>query len=167
HPVSAYLAADLGRSAHAMVSRFLRPLLVGVAFFDLYMPARWTTYPLFAVSILLAVLVSFGLRYAVNATAFWLLDIRGVQLTWSLAAGVLSGLYFPLRFLPGWLSTALWVGTPFPSILQTPLDVLVERESAVRLSGLVALQAGWAIIALAAAGLVQRAAERRMVIQGG
>jgi ABC-2 type transport system permease protein len=31
-----------------------------------------------AVGVLLAVLVSFGLRFLLNLTAFWLLDSRGV-----------------------------------------------------------------------------------------
>ena len=29
--------------------------------------------------------------------------------------------------LPDWLVTILWAGTPFPALLQAPLDVLVER----------------------------------------
>src|SRR5262249_32144070 len=120
HPVTSYLAADLGRAAQALLSRFGVPVALGALFFGLYAPNRWLTSPLFAASVLLAVVTSFGCRYVVNAAAFWLLDIRGAQLAWSLVSGVLSGLYFPLRFLPGWLAAVLWLGTPFPSILQTP-----------------------------------------------
>jgi ABC-2 type transport system permease protein len=80
---------------------------------------------------------------------------------------VLVGLYFPLRFLPDWLVIALWLGTPFPSLLQAPLDVLVERDPAARQAAVVALQAAWAGILLAACVAVQRRAERRLVVQGG
>jgi ABC-2 type transport system permease protein len=80
---------------------------------------------------------------------------------------VLSGLYFPLSFLPGWLSTALWLGTPCPSLLQAPVDVLVERRSIAGQVGVLGLQLGWAVLTLALAGYVQRRGERRMVIQGG
>ena len=49
----------------------------------------------------------------------------------------------------------------------TPLDVLVERDPPAMQVGLVALQAVWAAVMLRAAVLVQRRAERRLVIQGG
>lgn len=75
HPVISYLATDLGRAGHALLSRFLLPVLIGALVFELYLPADLVTYPLFAVSTLLAVMVSFGSRYLVNASAFWLLDI--------------------------------------------------------------------------------------------
>lgn len=167
HPVLGYLAPDLGRAAHGMVFRFVPPVLVGLVFFELYLPGRWFTVPLFAVSILLAVIGSLGMRFLVNAAAYWLHDARGPIFLWTLAAGTLAGLYFPLRFLPDWLAVTLWVATPFPGLLQTPLDVLVERDPPALQAGLVALQAVWAAALLALCALVQRRAERRLVAQGG
>ncbi|BCJ51184.1 ABC transporter permease [Actinoplanes sp. NBRC 14428] len=166
-PIVGYLAPDLGRAGHAMIFRFLPPLAVGALFFDLYAPSRWFTVPLFALSIVLAVVASLGLRFLVNATAYWLHDARGPIALWTLSAGVLAGLYFPLRFLPDWLAVLLWVATPFPGLLQTPLDVLVERDPAPVQLGLVALQAVWATALITAAVFVQRRAERRLVAQGG
>jgi ABC-2 type transport system permease protein len=72
-----------------------------------------------------------------------------------------------LQFLPDWLTAAVWLLTPFPSILMTPLDVLVEYGSAARQLGLISLQFVWAVALLGACALVQRRAERRLVIQGG
>jgi ABC-2 type transport system permease protein len=167
HPVTNYLATDLGRAGYAALTRFITPIATGAIFFPLYVPHRLGTYPLFAASVLLAVLVSFGCRYLVNAAAFWLLDIRGVNLAWSLASGVLSGLVFPLRFLPDAAQHVLWFGTPFPSIMQTTIDIAVERQPTGHLVGLVALQLGWAAGLLAACVAVQRRAEHRVVIQGG
>lgn len=167
HPVVNYLAADLGRAGHAALTRFVPPVAVGLVFFDSYLPHDWYTVPLFALSTTLAVVISFGGRYLVNATAYWFTDIRGPLIAYLLGAGTLGGLAFPLRFLPDWLAVTLWVATPFPSLFQTPLDVLVERDSgAVRL-GLVGAQVAWAVALLAAAALVQRRAEHRLVIHGG
>lgn len=163
HPVTAYLAADVGRAGHAVLTRLAVPIAVGAFFFDLYVPRRLSTYPLLVVSVLLAVLVSFACRYLVNATAFWLLDVRGPLIAWALASSVLSGLYFPIRFLPDWAAAVLWYATPFPSLLQIPLDIAVERGS----NGLVGVQLGWVVALLALCVLVQRRAERRLVIQGG
>jgi ABC-2 type transport system permease protein len=141
--------------------------VVGALAFHLYRPQRPATYLLFALSMLVATVVSFGCRYVVNALAYWLLDGRGPQLAWVLASNVLSGLYFPLAFLPDPVAGALWVATPFPWLLQAPVDVLVERHSTLGQVGLVAGGAGWALLTLAAARYVQRRGERKMVIQGG
>ncbi|WP_438862197.1 ABC transporter permease [Paractinoplanes aksuensis] len=166
-PVTAYLAADLGRAAHAMLTRVGPPLLVGALFFPLATPTRWQTVPLFAVSVVLAVIGAFACRYLVNATAYWLDDARGPLVFWTLGSGVLAGLYFPLRLLPDWLAVTLWVATPLPGLLQTPLDVLIERDGPALQAGLVGLQAVWAVVMLALAHWVQRRAERRLVVQGG
>ena len=163
-PVLSYLATDLGRAGFAALTRFVAPIVVGALAFHLYAPRHPQTYPLFAVSVLLAVVISFACRYVVNAAAYWLLDSRGPQLAWMLVSNVLSGLYFPLAFLPGWLYLTVWWGTPCPSLLQGPVDVLVERRPA---AGILALQAVWAGVTLAAAAYVQRRGERRMVVQGG
>ena len=167
HPVLAFLFADLGRALHAALTRFVLPVAVGAFFFTLYVPSRVLTYPLFVLSVLLAVLVCFAARFLVNAAAYWLLDVRGVTTVWNFGATLLGGLAFPLHFLPAWLVTTLWVGTPFPSMLQAPLDVIVERGSTAHLLAMVAGQAAWAAALLGLCRLVQARATAKLVIQGG
>jgi len=167
HPVLSYLAIDVGRAGYAALTRFVVPVAVGAIFFDLYAPQRVITYPLFAVSVVAAVVICFACRYLINAAAFWLLDVRGVNLAWTFATGVLAGLAFPLHFLPTPLVWILWLGTPFPSMLQASLDVVVERSPTPVLIGVVAIQAAWAVVVLLICWYVQRRAERRLVIQGG
>lgn len=167
NPVISYLAPDVGRAGHALLTRFVLPVVTGAIFFDLYVPHRWGTVPLFALSVVLAVVCSFGCRFLVNAVAYWLHDARGPVVLWTLASGVLAGLYFPLRFLPDWAAVTLWVATPLPGLLQTPIDVLLERDPPALQAGLVALQALWAAGLLLLCRLVQRRAERRLVAQGG
>jgi ABC-2 type transport system permease protein len=167
HPVISYLAVDLGRAAHASLTRLVVPMLVGATFFTLYVPRRPGTYPLLLASVVLAVVVSFGCRFLVNAAGYWLLETRGINLIWTFATAVLAGLSFPLHFLPSWLVTALWVATPFPSILQAPLDVLVEYGSTGYSVAVTAGQAGWVVVLLATCWYVQHRADRKLVIQGG
>jgi ABC-2 type transport system permease protein len=167
HPVTLYLATDLGRAGHGVLFRFVPPVLVGALLFDLYLPSRPGTWPLFVLSAVLATVVCFGCRYLVNAAAYWLLDLRGVMALWGIGSAVLGGLYFPLRFLPDWLAVTLYLGTPFASIIQIPLDVLVERDPVPIQLGLVGVQVVWVVLTLTGCRLVQRLAERRLVIQGG
>jgi ABC-2 type transport system permease protein len=162
-----HLAADLGRAGFAILTRFVGPIAVGALAFELYAPRRPATYALFACSVLLATIVCFGCRFLVNAAAYWLLDARGPQVAWTLLSGVLGGLYFPLWFLPRAAALLIMVGTPFPSIIQLPLDILVERGSLGEQGAALAVQAGWAVLMLALCRAVQRRGERTLVLQGG
>ncbi|NUU22728.1 MAG: hypothetical protein HOV68_14620 [Streptomycetaceae bacterium] len=166
-PLIAYAAADLGRAAYAVLGRMLGPLLFGLAFYSMYLPQRASTYPLFAVSVLSATLLSFAGRYLVDLSAFWLLDARGPRTAWMIGATVLSGSYFPLRFLPEWAQVALWCATPFPSLLQTPLDIAVERTTGAVAAATVLLQVAWAAAMFGLCATVQRRALARLVVQGG
>jgi len=161
------LAMDLGRATFALMTRLVGPIVVGALAFDLFAPRRFSTYPLFACSLLLATVICFGCRYLVNAAAYWLLDARGPQIAWTLCNGVLGGLYFPLWFLPSGAALLIVVATPFPSIIQLPLDILVERGSPEQQVVLLSVQAVWVIVMLAVCRAVQRRGERRLVLQGG
>ena len=166
-PVWQLLAADLGRAGYAAITRFVGPVIIGALVFELYAPQRPMTYALFVCSALLATVVCFGCRYLVNAAAYWLLDARGPNMFWTLTSGILGGIYFPVWFFPDALATALIVLTPFPSVIQIPLDVLVERGSPGQRLALLGVQAGWVVAILALCRWVQARGERKLVIQGG
>jgi ABC-2 type transport system permease protein len=158
------LANDLGWAGYGALTRFVGPMIVGIIAFDLYAPRAFTTYLFFLISVVLAVVVCFGCRFLLAAVTYWLLDARGTWLSWSIASVALSGMQVPLWFLPTPAATVLYVGTPIASIIQAPLDILVERAPA---APVLVLQAVWVVVLLCACHYVQRRAERRLVIQGG
>jgi ABC-2 type transport system permease protein len=166
HPIAAWLAEDIGRAGQACLVRFCTPLIVGGAIYGLRFPERAATVPLLVVSASLGVLISFGCRVLVNMIAFWLLDVRGLVTIYVVTSNILSGLLMPVAFFPGWLRTLAYL-TPFPSMVQIPVDVGVERLTGVGALGAVGMQACWAAALLAAAALVLRRGERRLVVQGG
>lgn len=162
HLQAALFAEDLGRAGFALLVRFVPPVLFGALLFPFHWP-RPAAFPLFAVSLLLALAVSFGMRFLLNTAAFWLLDSRGLLGLYTLATWLLCGLSVPLAFFPGWARTAL-AFTPFPSMLQSPVDVFLEHGAAWTT---LAHQAGWAVLVLAAGHLALRRAVRKVVVQGG
>lgn len=166
HPVLAWLAEDLGRAGQAALVRFLAPLVVGGLLFGLRVPEHAGTVPLFLLSAVLATVVAFGCRLLVNLAAFWLLDVRGVSTVYMVASNVLCGLIVPVAFFPGWLRAVAYA-TPFPSMLQVPVDVAVERTAGTHAVAALAGQLGWAVAVLAAGTLVLRRGTRRLVVQGG
>jgi ABC-2 type transport system permease protein len=160
---AALLAEDLGRAGFSVLVRFVPPMLVGGLFFELRLPDAPVTWLVFAVGVLLAVVVSFGMRFVLNLTAFWLLDWRGVFGLYAVTSGVLAGLVVPIGLFPGWLKVAIWC-TPFPAMVQVPADLLVERGSA---AALLAHQAAWAVALLLLGRVVLRRGTRTLVVQGG
>jgi ABC-2 type transport system permease protein len=160
---AALLATDLGRAAFAVLARLLPPVAIGALLFGIRWPQRASTFLLFATAVVLAVVVSFGIRFLLNATAFWLLDARGVLGVWGAAGGVLSGLVIPLAWFPAWAQQLLsW--TPCPAIFQIPIDVFLERGSAL---DHLAAQAVWAVLLFALGRVVLHRGIRRLVVQGG
>lgn len=161
-----WLATDLGRAAFVLVPRGLPPLLVGALTFGLVLPTTALPYVLGAVSVVLAVAVSFACRFIVNLSAFWLLDVRGVVTLYLVASNVLSGLVVPVHWFPPWLGTVARL-TPFPSMLQAPVDVLTARASGQAALGMLATQAGWLAATLLTGRVAMTLASRRLVVQGG
>ena len=62
-------------------------------------------------------------RFLVNLIAFWTLDVRGFIGLYVVLVGPLCGLFVPVHLFPEWLRIIAYA-TPFPSMLQTPIDVL-------------------------------------------
>ncbi|MGH4010945.1 MAG: ABC transporter permease [Pseudonocardiaceae bacterium] len=157
------LAEDLGRAGYALLTRFTVPLLIGLALFDLTLPGSVIRWAVFGLSVLLAILVSFAIRFLLNLAAFWLLDWRGLVALHGAVSSVLAGLVVPIAFFPGWARVAIW-STPFPAILQAPIDIAIGTGTTLLL---LAHQLAWAVALLAVGRLVLARAVRKLVIQGG
>jgi viologen exporter family transport system permease protein len=160
---TALLATDLGRGGHAVLMRLLPPMAFGAVFFPFRWPEHATTWLLFAVSMLLGTVVSFGIRFLLNLSAFWLLDARGVLAVWGVVGGLLSGLILPLAWFPAWAQAVLaW--TPFPALFQMPIDVFLERGDPI---DVLARQLFWAAVLLLLGRAALARGTRRLVVQGG
>jgi ABC-2 type transport system permease protein len=161
-----WLASDLGRATFMLLPRGLPPVLVGVLFFDAGLTREPAMYPLGAVSVALAVAVSFACRFLVNLGAFWLMDMRGLLTLYMVASNVLAGLIVPVAWFPSWMG-AIAAATPFPSMLQAPVNLLSGRDVGWQAVETVAVQALWLVVTLALGRLVLSRALRRLVVQGG
>lgn len=162
-----WLAADLGRAAFQLLGRGLAPMALGALFFRLALPANPVTWLLFLVSVTLSVVVSFGLRYLVVLSAFWLLDGGGVTTVSGLATVFFSGMTLPLNVFPGTLGEVARV-LPWSALLQVPADIFLGvHTGAAGLAGALGFQAGWAVVLLGAGRALQSVATRKLVVQGG
>lgn len=166
HPLRAGLSTDLGRALYHALFRGVPPLVVGAIVFDLTAPSNPLVWVVFLVSVALAIAVSFAFRFLYNLAAFWLLDYRGAMRIAVAIAAFFSGFLIPVRFFPEWLQTVAYA-TPFPSILQLPIDVFVGVSTGTELVGTLAMQLGWLVALLTACHVTFSRGTRKLVVQGG
>jgi ABC-2 type transport system permease protein len=162
----AWLAADLGRAAWGLLSRALVPIAFGALVFGFHWPTDATALVLLPASIVLAVCVSFAMRFMVNLLAFWLTEIHGIVLLYMLLTGLLGGHLVPVQLFPDWLQTVAYA-TPFPAMMQSPIDLVTGQATGFDAAREVAAQLAWAVALLLLGRLVLARATRRLVVQGG
>ncbi|MDP9363958.1 MAG: ABC-2 family transporter protein [Chloroflexota bacterium] len=158
-----WLGRDLGRAACHALTRLLPTLLFGVLLYDLALPRSAGTWFAAGLSVLLAVVVSFGWRFLLNLSAFWLLDARGVNMMAMVVVNFFSGLLVPLAFFPDWLRTVANL-LPFRAFVMVPIEVLLGQRG---LGSALVIQVFWAVALALLAQAVLALAVRKVVIQGG
>lgn len=162
-----WLAGDLGRAGFQLLGRGVVPVVVGGLAFDLALPVDPLRWLLFLVAVALALLVSFGLRYLLGLAAFWLMDGAGINMMATVVSIFFSGMLLPLSVFPGGFGEFVRA-MPWAAMLQVPLDVLLGKGAgAGSAAGAFAFQAAWALALLGLGRLVQSAATRKVVVQGG
>jgi ABC-2 type transport system permease protein len=120
----------------------------------------------FALSFLLGYVVNFMLNFLMNCVAFWTLETFAIQLVVRWVSDLLSGQIVPLIFFPGVLQRIV-LALPFAAIYSTPLLIYLGRIPPSGYLGAMAAQVGWAAAFALLSSLVWRAAQRRVVVQGG
>ena len=120
----------------------------------------------FFFSFLLGYLVNFTLNFMMNAVAFWTLETFAIQLMVRWVSDLLSGQIVPLIFFPGVLQQIV-LELPFAAIYSTPLLICLGTIPPSQYAIAFAVQIGWFAVFAAIAALVWRAAQRRVVVQGG
>ena len=166
NPQLTYLAGDLGRAGIHLIVRGAPTLLIGALLFEVAWPPGLDSWALGLVSVVIAVVVAFAGTFIVNLSAFWLIEVRGIRLVWMITSGFLCGLYVPIPWFPYWLRTiAQW--TPFPAMLQNPLDILSGRVDGGAIWTTLASQVAWGAVLIMVGQVVLKRGRRRLEVQGG
>jgi ABC-2 type transport system permease protein len=79
---------------------------------------------------------------------------------------LLCGLIIPVQLFPLWLKVVAYA-TPFPWLMQGPIDLVSGQATGWAAAGTVAAQVGWSAALLLLGRLVQRRATAKLVVQGG
>ncbi len=120
----------------------------------------------FAVSFLLGYCVNFLLNFLMNSVAFWTLETFAIQLMVRWVSDLLSGQVVPLIFFPGLLQRIV-LALPFAAIYSTPLLIYLGTIPPSGYAAAFAAQLAWFAGFALLATVVWRAAQQRVVLQGG
>lgn len=161
-----WLSRDLGRAAYHVLYRSVPTVLLGALLFDVRAPERLHTWLLFAVSVLLAVVLGFCVRFIINVSGFWATDVRGMNNLALVAVNFLTGFIVPLEFFPPAVRGILEI-LPFAGMISIPINVWLEHAVGWEALGLLLRQAVWTVLFVLACQLMLQAATRKLVLQGG
>jgi ABC-2 type transport system permease protein len=161
-----WFAQDVGRALAALLLRGITILLISSLIFHIKIPSSFTQFLALLISLVLALTISFALRFITNLSAFWSPDARGFARFASVIGMFASGFLMPLRYFPDWMQNILNF-TPFPHIMNTIIEVYVGSYSGSQLLEALLIQAAWAAALVVLAQLILARASKRLVILGG
>jgi ABC-2 type transport system permease protein len=161
-----WLAQDAGRAVAQLLMRGIPILMLYALFFKLELPVGVTHWIAVSFSFLLSWLAGFAFRFLVNLTAFWSPDARGIGRFAFTLMMFSTGFLMPLRFFPDWLQTLLaW--TPFPSMLNTVIEIWLGVVTGADLTRALLIQGAWSVVLVVFCYALLARGTKRLVILGG
>jgi ABC-2 type transport system permease protein len=161
-----WTAVGFGRASYMVWARGIPPVVAGALVMGLRWPDTAWTWPVFAVTVVLAAGVAIGWNFLLEITAFWILDVRGPnQIGW-ITAQFLSGAFVPVVFFPDGFERVVRA-LPFVAMIQLPIEVFLGMHRGADLAWTVLTQAAWLAVLLLVGRLVLSRAVRKVVVQGG
>ena len=160
------LAQDMGRALANLLLRGITLMAMFAMFYRITLPSHLDQWLALILALLLALLTSFAWRFLVNLASFWTPNALGIG-RFAFGLGLFfSGFIMPLRFFPDWF-IHLSAFTPFPSMINTVVEVYLGTLSGFALAQALLIQLSWFLALFAIGQLVLRAGVRVLVIQGG
>ncbi len=161
-----WLGVDFGRAMGSFLIRSLPLFIVFAFFYDIVLPYSLLQWACFLLSMLMALLISFGWRFMVNLAAFWTPNAIGIGrfafgLSW-----IFSGFYMPLAFFPDWLAQ-LSRATPFGASIYIPIQIFLGNVQGQALLESLFIQGFWIAALWILDRIILSRGVRKLVIQGG
>src|SRR5207244_3953396 len=121
----------------------------------LTIPSNPITWLCALVSLFMAAFLQFFITYALAMMAFWILEISTIVFIVYSFEYFLGGQMFPLDIMPAGIQAVMkWL--PFYYELFCPIAIFMERQQGMEIVQALAIQAGWVLLAWAAANFMWR-----------
>ena len=161
-----WMAHDAGRALASLLLNGVTFMIIFDLVFDMTYPKSSVQWLALAISLVLAWLLSFAFRFLVNLAAFWTPNAVGAGRFAFFVALFCSGFMMPLGLFPDWMQRLCYL-TPFPHILNTVVDIYLNRIVGWDVLEALLLQTLWAAALVLAGQLLLGRGVRRLVILGG
>ncbi len=161
-----WLGIDVGRAFGSFLIRGLPLFIVFAFFYDINLPLTLSQWGLSILSMVMALLISFGWRFLVNLASFWTPNAIGIGrfafgLSW-----IFSGFYMPLDFFPDWLADLSRL-TPFGASIYIPFQIFLGNVQGLVLLENLLIQCLWIVTLFILDHIIMALGVRKLVIQGG
>lgn len=159
-------ARHLGLFAANFTFFALPATILGFFFLDLQAPAGLQAGLIFAVSMVLAYLIVFGIGFLLGLLSMATMNIEGIRWAYSAVIMFFAGKLVPLWLMPGAVR-ALAEALPFQGINYIPVAIYAgQLTGAAAWRGLL-VQAVWAVVLTLLGRLGWARMHTRLVVQGG
>lgn len=160
------IAENLGNSLFDLIFKFIPVLAVALLTTGMSAPAGVSETFLFILSSLLGFGVLFSISFAVQMTAFWLINMWSLTTIKNVFINVLSGSMIPLWFMPDWMNGVL-AYTPFSSIYFTPISIYLGQLSGGEILTKCLIQAAWIVLIYTGGNILWKKGQQKLIVQGG
>lgn len=160
------IAENAGNALFNLIFRFAPICIIAAVFIGLCPPAGLLHALCFLVSAFLGWGVLWAISFAVQMTAFWLINIWSILTIKNVFVRVLSGSMIPLWFMPDWMHKIL-AFTPFSSIYFTPVQIYLGQLSFEEIALRCTIQLVWIIFIYAIGDILWKKGQKKLVVQGG
>jgi len=160
------LAENFGSALFKVIFHFFPALILSVLLIGINPPKNGVMLLLFFVSAGLGYGVLWTLSFAVQAAAFWAINIWSLATLKDLLVNVFSGTMIPLWFMPVWMYELL-AFTPFPYIYFTPVQIYLGQLSYGEIGRQCCIQVIWIAIIHLLGSILWHKGQKKLVVQGG
>lgn len=159
-------AENLGNALFSLIFHFIPVLIIAVLTVGVSAPASLVMFMLFLLSAVLGFGVLWAISFAVQMTAFRLINIWSLITIKNVFVNVLSGSMIPLWFMPEWMRGVLDF-TPFSSIYFTPVQIYLGQLSFGEIALKCCVQLGWIAVIYLIGDILWKKGQKKLVVQGG
>jgi len=128
-------------------------------------PLSWNLL-LFLGAALMAVVINYSIDFIVGTICIFTESIWGINIMKQVIVLLLSGATIPVAFFPEGLRTVVYF-LPFQSIYNTPLTILIGKETPENILWMMGLQLFWCVFLGVASRLFWSRSIRRITVNGG
>jgi ABC-2 type transport system permease protein len=159
-------ADEAGKNMYSLLFELIPTLLVGALLFGLQPISESDHIIPFALSVIIAMFISFGIGYLIALIAFWFMTTFALRWTVEGLIKVFSGSLIPLWFFPPvWIDVAHML--PFKFLGFVPAAIYMGKMSSTEIYENLAIGLFWIVLLYGLVSLLWWKALRRLAIQGG